>query len=235
MSEYFFAPESAINQSWICYNESENERCTFLTNQQFNRTKDLSAYLECLILLLLALLTIPANIWAITRFKSKDLNSEFFILICALCCYNFLSVIVSLLLAAARLSQFVYPFGQVGCFLTNILGSVNNNAISLTFALISYERRSLVLFRKGLYRPTRTFEVIVMLVMIFAFSLSFWLGLWIFGDMLHLLEYKMHGEHEPSSQVCLVRTYKLKPLSGEIIFAVVHFFIPFSIIIYNYL
>ena len=238
MEDYLFAEKTAINQSWICFNDTQvnEEKCVFLTLQQFQRSNPHEAYFECVILLFLAVLTIPANVWAIVRFKAKRLNIEFLILISALCCYNFLSVIVMIVGAWSRVTKYIYPLGYFGCFISLVLACIINNATSFTFALISYERRSLVLFRKGLKRPPRTKFIVSMLVVIVTFCISFWLGVFIFQDVLQVMDYNIYNtKYHPKSQICTALTYRAKIVPPEMLFGLLHFVIPLLIIGYNYM
>ena len=239
MTSYFIADETAINQSWICYNDTQStengtEMCMYVTLQQFHRTSQLTSYMECFVFLLLSFLTIPSNIWAICRFKAKGLNTEFFILISALCCYNFLNAIVTMVFGWARATQFIFPLGYVGCFITTVFAPIIVNATSFTFALISYERRSLILFRKGLHRPSRTIYVIALLSLIFTFCVVLWLGIFIYPDILVVLRYQIYKHPLPESEICVALSYKIKPIPPEILFGFFHFLLPLSIIIYNY-
>ena len=239
MTSYFIADETAINQSWVCFNEmdiegNDTETCIYITLQQFHRTSQLLSYVEAFVFLFLAFLIIPANIWAIYRFKAKRLNKEFFILIFALCCYNFMNVFVTMVYGWARATQFIFPLGYFGCFITTVFAPIIANATSFTFALISYERRSLILFRKGLHRPSRTIYVVVLLVFIFTFCVAFWLGIFIYPDILVVLRYPIYKDPLPESELCLGLTYKIGPIPPEFLFGFFHFLLPLSIVIYNY-
>ena len=74
------------------------------------------------------------------------MNKELLILIYALCCYNFISVPMNVLTAIVRMLEY-FPFGHLGCFCLFSFGALINNSTSLTLALISYERRSIVTSR----------------------------------------------------------------------------------------
>ena len=238
MFSYFFEAEQSLNKSWLCLNDIENddEKCIFLAVQQFHRKNQLVPYVECFVIQLIALLAIPSNIWAIHRFKAKrHLNKEFQILISALCYYNCLSAIPCSIFAWARITQFNYPFGYFGCFLTLVFAVIVNNSTSFTLALISYERRSLILFRRA-QRPSRTKSVTIGLVIIFLFCLTFWLGIFIGQDVLIFTNYQIYDSNSFSqSQICGTIPRKIGGLPPELLFGFFHFLLPFSIITYNYM
>ena len=238
MSDYFFDPKGAINKSWVCLDDigDDVEKCVFLSFQQFHRDNPFTPYVECLFLQLIILLTIPSNIWAIHRFKAKrHLNKEFHILISALCYYNCISTVPCSVFAWARVTQFNYPFGYFGCLLTLVFGVIVNNSTSFTLALISYERRSLILFRR-MKRPSRTTFIIITLVAIFLFCTALWLGIFIGHDIFHFTYYQIYDPklYPEKSQICATISRKFGPIPPEVLFGFFHFLLPFTLILYNY-
>ena len=238
MFDYFYNKTTAINQSWICFNETtlETTKCVYLTVQQFNRTNPSMAYLELSFLLLLAFVTIPANIWAFVRFKDKNLNREFLIIISALCFYNCNTAFVTFIYGWGRMAEFKFPFGYTGCFITTTFACVINNSTSLTLAFLSYERRSLILYRKGLHRPSRTKTVLSILAIIFLICLILWLSIFSFNDVLHVVDHQVYDpKYYPKSQICIALTYKITIIPPEMLFGFFHFMLPLFFISYNYM
>ena len=237
MSGYLKAETSAINESWVCLGSNGTD-CFFLNFQQFNRSSPLAAKLECTLFFILASTIVPANSWAIVRFKRKGINEEFGILVVALCTYNFFNSFVYMINGLARTSQYHYPLGHFGCFISTCFSCIINNATTMTLALISCERRSLVMRRTEAQPSSRSTRIAGMVVLIFTICTIFWASFFIGFDVFEVVKVSVHNNNNNNnnhlSQVCLARPDR-GILPAHIVVGITSLLIPFLIIAYNYM
>ena len=181
----------------------------------------------------MAIITIPSNIWAISNYKrNKQMNKELLILIYALCCYNFLTIPVNFINGLARMVD-NFPLGEFGCFIALPFGAVVNNSTSLTLAVISYERRTVVTSRT-IEPKSRVVKMIGFLIAIYIFSIfTYCFVIYYLLESVRIVKYPIYGPQQPKVDICLPQMNKtvipIDPLIG-----LFHFVIPFSITSYNY-
>ena len=230
--DYLREEPSAINKSWICFENST--KCEFLSGQQFHRSSPTAGIIEGSILIAISALAIPSNIWAIYNYSKTKMNKELLVLIYALCFYNFLTVPINMINGFARMTD-DFPLGEFGCFMSIPLGCAINNSTSLTLALISYERKNIVLSRSnGSTSNSRLKKVVTVLVIVnlFAFT-NYSFVFYYLLEMVVIIDYPIYGSDQPLVKVCLPQIDKYGiPLDA--LFSLFHFFIPLSITAYNY-
>ena len=110
---------NSVNASWVCSKFPErgwndHEQCFFLYLQQFNRRNPKCSPIESGILTTLCLFSLPANIVAIAKFKSNNLNPRFFLIISAIALANMVWSGLGLMIATTRVLP-SWIFGNVGC------------------------------------------------------------------------------------------------------------------------
>ena len=162
------------------------------------------------------------------------MNKELLVLIYALCFYNFLTVPVNIINGLARMAD-NFPLGEFGCFLAIPFGCAINNSTSLTLALISYERKNIILSRStASSNGERLNKIITALVMINIFSFTNYCFIFYYlFDMVAIIQYPIYGSKQPPVNICLPQVDKYGiPLDG--LLSLFHFFIPLSITAYNY-
>ena len=231
--DYLREEPSAINKSWICFENST--KCEFLSAQQFHRSSPNAGLIEGSFLIAISALAIPSNIWAIYNYSKKTMNKELLVLIYALCFYNFLTVPVNIINGLARMAD-NFPLGEFGCFLAIPFGCAVNNSTSLTLALISYERKNIILSRStASANGGRLNKIITALVLINIFSfINYSVIFYYFLDMVAIIQYPIYGSHEAPVDICMPQVDKYGiPLDA--LFSLYHFFIPLSFTTYNYI
>ena len=232
--DYLWDSTSAINKSWLCFDSNNNSSCSFLYIQQFHRPNHLVGSIEGIILISISILSIPTNFWAIYNYSRKQMNMELQILIYALCFYNFLSVPINVINGLARMND-NFPMGNFGCFIAVPFACSLNNATSLTLALISFERKTIITSRvtdSNTRSRVKKISIILIMINIFSFS-TYSLLFYIKFDLAVIIQYPVYGPDRPPVDICLPQTDKYGiPLDA--FFSLVHFIIPLTITTYNY-
>ena len=158
------------------------------------------------------------------------MNQELLILIYALCAYNFLTVPINVINGIARMVD-NFPLSHLGCFLSLPIGAVVNNSTSLTLALISYERRSVV---TSLTSQNRVKRIVFLLILINAATLFIYCFIcYYLLRFVEIIRYPIYGPDKPSVEICLPQLDR-SGFPVDVIFSLCHFVIPFSITSYNY-
>ena len=192
----------------------------------------LTGIVEGSILIATGILTFPCNMWAIANYKKKRMNKELLILIYALCGYNFLFAITTVLTGILRMLEY-FPFGHLGCFFIFPFAALINNSTSLTLALISYERRSIVTSRMT-ESPGRVMKITGLLIFINIFTIFIYCFVcYYLMGYVELIDYPVHGPNEPPVPIC-VPLFDRTGFPADAIFSLCHFVFPFSITSYNY-
>ena len=186
------------------------------------------ALLEEIVLIVLALMIIPANVSAINKFKKKRLNKTFFTLIVALCCCNFCMCFIGIVTGLSRYMD-QHPFGQAGCYITIAGLAIVTTATVFIQALISYERRQ-VITKVSVH--TFHYRVYILLALIIAFSVVFWVFYFHF-DGLSFYQVRYDKNSTATYGVCDATAMRMVG-KNEIIFTMIGFFIPTAFILFNY-
>ena len=231
-NDYFVHETSAVNRSWICYQNTS--KCDFLFLQQFNRDNNYVGFIEGLILITIGILSIPSNMLAIYNFSKKRMNKELLILIYALCCYNFFYVPIIIITGMARFTD-NFPMGKFGCVLAVSVAATVSNSTSLTLALISVERRTVLMSRSNdSNMGFRMKKIIFCLILINIFTFTFYpMFFYVFFEMVAIVKYPIYGEERDPVEICMPQLDK-SGINIEILFSLSHFIIPLSITSYNY-